>query len=454
MAETINPARDDYASDNIKKPANVAVLTGTLLILLLVAVVAVSPRVPIYDEGFYLESAWFLRRHFDFFVLMNARLDLGAGPFYAYLHHFAGPLTGLRPPAIHYVNVGALIIAILAIGSTIRRLGYDQPMARAAMLLAVPMIWPTSGLALTEIPALTLASLAVLPVVAASRASAARQWPLFLLAGLCAGLAITARQTYLPAIAGLILVGICHRPLLLPALTAAIVAGAVISPMIVAWHGLAPPWVQNTTGLSLEHGIMAFIYLATATLLIAPRYFVSAMADHRARIAAAVAVAAAAVAIVGAGIRLDIANRVWPHLPLLLQAPAQMAASAAMACIAAAMVVATAIHLWRRRADRLFLLLGFLTMMMTGTAAGILWQFSSRYVLAAFPFALLLLQPWVTINRWAVARMIGGAAIGLLSLTTYYRGAEPFNVGLFKGAPLEIKHEMVRAYGDGPGSPP
>ena len=428
-----------------------SIALGSLLCLL-AGFIALSPEVPIYDETLYLESAWFLHRHFDFSALMATRLDVAAGPFYAYLHHFAGPLTGLRPPAIRYVNLSALIIAILATAATIRRIGYDQPLARAAMLLAVPMIWPTSGLALTELPALALVSIAVLAVVIAIGDSTARQWPLLLLAGLSAGLAITARQTYLPALAGLLLIGVCRRQLLGPALAAIFVAVAVASPMIMAWHGLAPPWQQSTTGFSAVHGIMAFIYLATVTLLIAPGFFVSAMEDHRVRVAAGMAIAAASVAILGTGIRLDIAGRVFMRLPLPLQLPAQMAVSAAMGCVAAAMVVATAIHLWRRRADRPFLLLGLLTVVMTGTAAGILWQFSSRYVLAAFPFALLLLQPWLTINRWAVARMIGGAILGMLSLTTYYRNAEPFTADLVKMAPTEVKQDMASAYADRSGS--
>ena len=66
-----------------------------------------------------------------------------------------------------------------------------------------------------------------------------------------------------------------------------------------------------------------------------------------------------------------------------------------------------------------------LTLGMTSTAAAVAHLFSSRYLMAAFPFALFALQPYFTPSRWAAARLAAGALCGYRSLAHYFNGVVP-----------------------------
>ena len=77
-----------------------------------------------------------------------------------------------------------------------------------------------------------------------------------------------------------------------------------------------------------------------------------------------------------------------------------------------------------------------------GRAARIGHQFSSRYVLIAFPFALMMLQPWVRPGIWAAARLALGALLGFASLAAYYWNAPPTDPAFKLTAPPEIVARM------------
>ena len=73
------------------------------------------------------------------------------------------------------------------------------------MMLGVPMVWVTGGIALTEAPALLMATISLLAAVfALTRVNGKRAlcYIKFLTSGTFAGLAIIGRQTYLPILIG------------------------------------------------------------------------------------------------------------------------------------------------------------------------------------------------------------------------------------------------------------
>ena len=76
------------------------------------------------------------------------------------------------------------------------------------------------------------------------------------------------------------------------------------------------------------------------------------------------------------------------------------------------------------------------------TAAGIGHQFSSRYVLTAFPFALLMLQPWFRPGLGAACRMVVGAGLGFASLASYYWNAPPDDPSIKLVAPAALIAKM------------
>ena len=424
--------------------ANLVLLTAGAVLMALAIMIAVSPSILIYDERYYMESSYVLAAHFDLLAPLRTPLDLAAGPLYPYLHVLVAPLTQLQLPAVRYVNMASLVAVLACSWRTLALFGYRETAARAAMLLAVPMIWPTSGMALTEMPAMAMAALSVLAVAeAVSGPVARRAWLWWVIAGLAAGLAILGRQTYLPALLGFALVGWKQPFQRGGALLAVLLAVALILPMIVIWGGLSPPTqVPSMRSIAPEYGVLAFIYLACATLLIAPGFFAAALATpRRALIGAGLAVLAGLAALFGA-IHFEVAARVIAAVPSGLQVPVDLALRAGMTGVAALFLIAAAVNVWERRDDARLVLFTALTVLANGTAAGIGHQFSSRYVLIAFPFALLMLQPWVRPGAWAAARLALGAALGFASLSAYYWNAPPTDPAFKLAAPPEIVAQM------------
>ena len=76
-------------------------------------------------------------------------------------------------------------------------------------------------------------------------------------------------------------------------------------------------------------------------------------------------------------------------------------------------------NVWTRCNDRLFVGATVLTIVSTSTAFAIS-QFSSRYVMAAFPFALIMVQPFFRASKWAALRLIAGSVVGVFCLANYY----------------------------------
>jgi len=428
-------------------PSRAALLApwvGGLVIVLLGILVGLSPPWLIYDERAYMEGPYVLASGAGFRELMTTRLDITAGPLYAYIHYIASPVTGLTPPSMRYVNVALLVVLLWTLASTIEKLGYDHARSRAAMMLAVPMIGSTTGLALTEVPALALVGVACACVASChGRQSRAYDLACYAIAGVCAGLAILGRQTYLPGLVGFVLIAAAVPRYRLACLLAIAIAGLIVAPLVVLWGGLTPPWQPNVaSGINLQHGILAFVYLAVVAVLIAPGFVIEAYARPRLRLVGMAAIPATFLVAWLLELRFDVAQRVVNIFPASTEPLIQLAATSAMLAIAGLFGIAAAHHLWDRRADKRFLLLMGMTVLLNGTAVGIAHQFSSRYVLVSFPFALLALQPWIRANQWAAARIILGASLGMASLAAYYWNEPPLDPTLRSVAPPEIIQAM------------
>ena len=445
----MNSVDKQHLHDASESTAKVYALLAVGLLALLLILIAVSPHHTLYDERYYMQSSHLLAETGSFGILMQTRTDIAAGPLYPYLHVVASPLTGLSTPAIRYVNFTCLLTSLAAIAWTLRLMGYEKPWYRAAMLLAVPMMWPTSGLALTELPALALACLAVaLAAEGIVTDKAPRRLLAFALSGLFAGLAVTGRQTYLPGLAGYLLLALGERRLRLPVLLALAAASLALAPMLLAWGGLTPPWQsQLRQGLVPEYGVLSYIYLATAIALIAPGFFRPIFVSPRQRWFLVGAVGAAVLTCAATGFRIAVASRVVDKLPLGVQSIAQLGATVIMVALAAAFVIAGLANVVNLRRERVFLLFALLALALAGTAIAVSHQFSSRYVLAAFPFALLGVQRWWQLDRWAVARLGLGSALGMFSLTSYYWNEPPpdSKISPASSAASQSEFDAVRA---------
>ena len=75
--------------------------------------------------------------------------------------------------------------------------------------------------------------------------------------------------------------------------------------------------------------------------------------------------------------------------------------------------------MWERRSEPICLGGGLLTLVLTATTFGI-GHFSSRYVLVAFPFAIIMVQPYFVPSKWGALRLLAGSSLGIYSLTSYF----------------------------------
>jgi len=217
-----------------------------------------------------------------------------------------------------------------------------------------------------------------------------------------------------------VLIAIFERRFRWPALLAAVLACAVPLPVFLLWGGLVAPKVAWVGGIDLTHGALAFAYLSALILILAPAYF---MTRWKWSLIAGLMVGLAILPF--GGLPATIAEGVAVRLPPLLAHLFQLGISVALVGGGASVIVASAVNLWTRRDDRIFVLMVLLTLGLTSTAASIAHQFSSRYLMAAFPFALFAVQPYFTPSRCAAARLAVGALCGYLSLAHYFNWAPP-----------------------------
>lgn len=403
---------------------NFVLVTGIAIAFVLIFLVAISPNSPVYDEVFYIVGAKMLSKGWAIKGVLLAHNYNLAGPLYPLLHWVVASVTDFDPWRVRWVNVVLLGISLAALAYTLRRWGYDNVWSRVTMVAAFPPFWVCTGLALTEIPALTCASLSV-ATIAWTISQDRRQgrlfdWFGFALAGMLFGLAILGRQPYLPAAIGFFCIAAFAPRFRWPALIGAAAAVLVPLPVFLTWGGLVAPDARQFARISIDHGTLAFIYLSAAVLLIAPRYYAASW-----RWSLATALLAGLCAAGFGGLSITVAGSIAKHLPSGLAVAFQITASALLAGGGAATIVASVFNLWEQRGNWLVILAILLTLGLTSTSLAIGHQFSSRYLITAFPFALLALQPYFTPSRWAALRLLIGAAIGAFALHSYHASLGP-----------------------------
>ncbi len=406
--------------------AGALIAFGSLAIITLAVMVGTSPAYYLYDEPYYLAGPQLLAKGVAVREFLLAPLETPAGPLYAAIHWLCAPLTGLRAPAIRWPNLVLLCVGLGACAAVLIRWRLDRPWARAAMLLSVPIFWVSAGMALTEMPAFAFAALACAAAAWAMTVTDCwTRWALFALAGALLGIAVLGRQPYLPAAGGFVLIALVERRLRWPALLAALVTIALPLPVFLVWHGLVPPHVAFVGGgLSFQHGVIGYAYLSFLLCLLAPRFF-----ERSWRYCIVAWVAAVAVILAtGLNAGVTIASGVAARLPTPIATYFQSLAPSAFLGISACGIVAAIEHCLHHRQNRPVVLATLLMLITAATPAAVIHQFSSRYLMSAFPFVLFAVQPSFTPSRWAILRFLLGVMIGYLSLVPYLEAA-PVVVG-------------------------
>ena len=330
---------------------------------------------------------------------------------------FRSPLTGGLPPYTRFVNFGFMIASIGAIYLTLApHANYARE--AAVSLLAVPQLWKATGMTLTEIPALFFFSVFMMVFVRPAPSMTAVSCLLRgLLAGASLGVAILGRQTYLVAVAPLVMTAIMHRHLRLQAAATLCTMGFVCGWLFMLWGGLVPPSLQSVdSGLRLRHGLFSFSYLGVASFLIWPHRYLQA---SKSLVASAVALGLAITLLAGGP------NFLPGHGTLLRLLPAPLAHGAAMMCAPLflgagslwVMMLARDLVVSVRSPGTAFILMNTLVLALAPVKVSHL--FSSRYIVGTLGAECSRNTDFEPSWLHLVALVCGSLA-GAMSLATHY----------------------------------
>lgn len=127
----------------------------------LMAKIILTKTSPTYDEPAHLKTVELLN-HYGLSLQFLKGTDVSApGPLYAIVHYLLQGITHLQVPGIRLVNISFLFLIIVILVYTFREMKYKKLWFLSFGIMSVPIIWPISGMALTEIPAMLFACLSI-----------------------------------------------------------------------------------------------------------------------------------------------------------------------------------------------------------------------------------------------------------------------------------------------------
>lgn len=414
----------------IPGPSAILLLLGIVAYVSLVVITIFHKQPPLYDEPLFIPNVYLFEQYGlsrEFLLKIN---EQAPGPLYQFIHYPLRGITHLQTPGIRLVNtalLGLMILMLTFIIQQLQKVDKKHAFLLALNMMAIPMVWNVSGMALTEIPPMFFATLSILIMLYALRTQeSAFPLSLFLalLAGAATGLSILGRSPFLimvPA-AGALLAGRFDDPRRWAILAVyTITALAICLPVFIIWKGLMPPQQAFTAagGLSIHHATLALGYGALVTFILAPGWF------YFNRRIVLFMLAAYAILLVAnfSVIRLKYAPLYFSLakvLPIQFMRLYPYIIVPVLWVIAFYFSICSLIRAWERRTEPFFLFLFLCAMLMLATNLKVMHLFSSRYVAQAAPFFVLLLLSYDKISYNKCLRAIAGMIIGLLSLETYF----------------------------------
>ncbi len=260
------------------------ILIGAVFTLLFLTLINNQP--PLFDEVLFLGNMELYEEVGLSKQFLVEMYDQAPGPLYQIVHTFFKPLTHLQTPGIRLVNVflfiGTIGLTAVFLKQTKNPCINDYKLA-ALNLIAVPVVWQSAGMALTEVPAMFFSTLylCILWITLREEHSVPFKLVLALLTGATLGLSIIGRTNYLVLIPALIVFIIDFKKLTLSfvvikyLIIVGLVAGVIFVPMFLAWGGMVPPAQRLVSEgeIKIWHGVLAFAYAGLVTLLINPSWF-------------------------------------------------------------------------------------------------------------------------------------------------------------------------------------
>jgi len=177
-------------------PAILLLLLGIVAYIILVLITVFHQQPPLYDEPLFIPNVYLFEQYGltkEFLLKIN---EQAPGPLYQFIHYPLRGITHLQTPGIRLVNtalLGLMILLLTAIITQLSKVEKKQAFLLALNMMAIPMVWNVSGMALTEIPPMFFATLSIFLLLHALRKqdnAFAVSLLLALLAGCATGLSI------------------------------------------------------------------------------------------------------------------------------------------------------------------------------------------------------------------------------------------------------------------------
>lgn len=398
------------------------ILSGIGLLCLFFHSVLVK-RLPIYDEVFYMQEVKLLQT-FGLSIPFLEGSKTATGPLVAIVHYLLQPLTYLEAPGIRLVNCFLLVLLIVVLVFTFYLLKSKSPWVSGFTIIATPMIWVVSGMALTEIPAMFFASGGILLLLLSVDDRVNHKSSRVLLAalgGLAYSFSILGRQTFIVVLLALPLLAVRNRRNwvnILVFFTASIVLPAIV---FYIWGGIVPPSHQRSNyipvgGLSINYGLLSYSYTASVFLIYAPKWFSLKLKTSIGVIAVTV-ISNFIFGYINITPAYSVVHNILPEFMVTLYSKV---VSSILASFGVLFFLATAKNFWKNRHDPVFAFLCLSMFLVCSTPFKIIHLFSSRYVATAVPLILLVADRYSKDTYWKAVRMAIGTVLGFFLLRSYF----------------------------------
>lgn len=191
-----------------------------------------------------------------------------------------------------------------------------------------------------------------------------------------------------------------------------------VAVLFLIWQGLTPPLAQEYTGTGFkpQHVVFAFGYLSIVFLLLCPHVYRQLTLKE-----------VSCVIPLSLFLNVFLVNaKLLPLGSLLGHAPDQLKSGMAIGFGAGFVFIAlVAFYLllkiiWRNRDNVALVVYGLSLIALLLTTLKVTHLFSSRYAVAAFPLAVLVVAPFFRISIWHICLGGLGAMLGFVTLHKYY----------------------------------
>lgn len=400
-------------------------------ILSLVFLTFINDKPPLFDEVLFLGNMDLYEKLGLSKQFLIEMYDQAPGPLYQIVHTFFKPLTHLQTPGIRLVNV-FLFIGTIGLTAFFLKLSKNPLINNyklaALNLVAVPVVWQSAGMALTEVPAMFFSTLylCMLWMTLRGEYSQVVKTVLALLAGLALGMSVIGRTNYLVLLPALIVFLIDFKRIATQfsnikyLLLVGAVAGVIFIPMFIAWEGMVPPAQRLVSegGVKIWHGILAFAYAGLVTLFINPSWF-----RFNKRIGWFMVVGYFLLLIlnllwfdVSYGPLSNFVSKITPS-SLFVYYPKTVAP---VLMVFSVFFIFNLIEKCRNRLDNQFYIYLVLSLfLLLLSCVGVKHLFSSRYVAQVSVFLVLIISEKEEMNLYKCLRTILAIIIGYISLDTY-----------------------------------